>query len=200
MIWSYSQAKDGQLEVHLFDERERVAQIKRSANQMQSSMDNIKSFLGDQPNDGEVCGKFANLTNDMKIWSIQFSGGNADSSRKERSSDYRRVAPGFTELQLLTEITMNKGKSDFHAQMDCIYHVFEAVSHFATNWKHWRRCVGGWKTRMQLSVFGRSSLVYRSVVCLGSKSIHLSDRSDRNVDLTNLSLTSEHLPRSYWVK
>jgi hypothetical protein len=112
MIWSHSQAEDGQLEVHLFDERERVAQTKRSANQMQSSMDNIKSFLGEQPNDGEVYGKFANLTNDMKIWSIQFSGGNADSFRKERSSDYRRVAPGFTELQLLTEITMNKGKSD----------------------------------------------------------------------------------------
>jgi hypothetical protein len=103
-----SLAEVGQLKAALMDEQTRLAQTKRSADQMQSTMDNRESFLGQQSNDESMCGAFDRLMNDIKTWSTQFVGGTTDTFKKEKFLEYQRVAPRLTELQSFAKMTANK--------------------------------------------------------------------------------------------
>jgi hypothetical protein len=90
------------------DEQERVERTKRSANQMQSTMDNREFFLGAQAHDDEIRATFSKLMNDIKTWSTRFSGGNGDYFKEEMFPEYQRIAPLYTEPRHLENITMNK--------------------------------------------------------------------------------------------
>lgn len=104
----HARVRNGQLEAMLTDEKERVAQTKRSANQMQSAMDNRETFLGEQTADLEVCGTFDKLLKGIKTWSTSFVGGEGDLFKEAKLSEYQRVAPIVSELQPLVKMTTNK--------------------------------------------------------------------------------------------
>lgn len=95
----YLEDRNCYLEDALRIELGNVERVRRSANTMQSAMDNREAFLGVQENDDVVEANFVNLMSDIKDWSGRFGGGNAHSS-KERSSRIIRkfslIVPTFT--------------------------------------------------------------------------------------------------------
>ncbi|KAH7081491.1 hypothetical protein BKA63DRAFT_210163 [Paraphoma chrysanthemicola] len=89
-------------------EQARVEHTKRSANKMQTTMDNRELFLGDQAHDDNICGSFSGLMTAIKTWSQRFSGGKGDSFKEEEFADYQRVMPLCTVLRDLEGVTSQK--------------------------------------------------------------------------------------------
>jgi hypothetical protein len=113
-LLEHCKAENGRLQADLMNERARLERTMRSADQMQSAMDNRESFLGEQANDEEVCGMFDKLTNDIKTWSTNFSGGSANTLSESDFPDYQRVVPNYTEIGHLNKIlTVKKQKRLF---------------------------------------------------------------------------------------
>jgi hypothetical protein len=108
-LLDHCKAENGRLQADLIDERARLERTMRSADQMQSAMDNRESFLGEQANDEEVCGMFDKLMNDIKTWSTHFSGGGSANTLSESNfPDYQRVVPLHTEIGHLDKILVVK--------------------------------------------------------------------------------------------
>ncbi|KAF2624865.1 hypothetical protein BU25DRAFT_460707 [Macroventuria anomochaeta] len=73
-------------------------------------MDERETFLGEQASDEDVYGKFDKLMSEIRTWSSHFNGGNADSFKEDRFSEYQNIVPLYTELRDLDEITTKKRK------------------------------------------------------------------------------------------
>jgi nucleoside phosphorylase len=97
-----------ELQAALGREKEIVERTMQSANKMQSTMDNRELFLGEQANDDVVMAMFGKLMSDIKTWSTRFNAGDADAFSEERLQDYRRVAPQYTEVSQLGNISARK--------------------------------------------------------------------------------------------
>lgn len=99
------------LEDALRIEQDNVERVRRSANQMQSTMDNRESFLGDQENDNVVETTFLHLMTDIKNWSGRFGGGNAHSLKGEKLQDYQKVFPFCDDFHALENAVAHPKKS-----------------------------------------------------------------------------------------
>ncbi|KAF2034236.1 hypothetical protein EK21DRAFT_108275 [Setomelanomma holmii] len=89
-------------------EQARVEHTKRSANKMQTTMDNRELFLGDQAHDDDICSTFSGLMTAIKTWSQKFSGGKGNSFKEEDFSEYQRVTPLCSGLRDLEGVTSQK--------------------------------------------------------------------------------------------
>lgn len=81
-------------------EQGNVERARRSANTMQSRMDNRENFLGNQENDKSVENAFQDLMTDIRAWSGAFGGGsgNKHSLKPERLQEYQKVFPSCADL------------------------------------------------------------------------------------------------------
>lgn len=105
---AHYKAHNGQLQAALLDEQSRVERTKRSANQMQSSMDNREFFLGQQATDDDIRGDFSKLMNDIKTWSTRFTAGHTDTLAEAQFAEYQKICPLYSEPRHLTKVTVNK--------------------------------------------------------------------------------------------
>ena len=94
----------------LVREKERIAQMERSTNQLQLAMESREWFLGQQVNDDEVIADFDNLLNDIRTWSTSFGGDGASSFKQDAFSDYQKVVPMCRELHHLEIVATDKKK------------------------------------------------------------------------------------------
>lgn len=94
----------------LVREKERIAQMERSTNQLQLAMESREWFLGQQVNDDEVIADFDNLLNDIRTWSTSFGGDGASSFKQDTFSDYQKVVPMCRELHHLEIVATDKKK------------------------------------------------------------------------------------------
>ncbi|OAL49032.1 hypothetical protein IQ07DRAFT_681058 [Pyrenochaeta sp. DS3sAY3a] len=101
------------LRAELNQERDRVERAVRSADHMQSTMDNREYFLGEQASDDEVCTMFITLLNEIKNWSQAFSSGSSRTLQEERFQEYQRVTPMYSEFHDLENSTVNKKQKRF---------------------------------------------------------------------------------------
>jgi len=98
-----------ELSHNLAKEQERVDRTKRSANLLETAMDNKEVFLGTQArNDDEVRGKFGSILSSIKTWSNNFNAGSGHTFREDMLPEYQRVAPLCTKLQTLEQTVTDK--------------------------------------------------------------------------------------------
>jgi hypothetical protein len=107
------QEENRKLRADLNQERDRVERAVRSADHMQSTIDNREYFLGEQASDDDVCAMFITLMNEIKNWSQAFSNGNAKTLREEKFQDYQKVTPMYTEFCDLEDTTVHKKQKRF---------------------------------------------------------------------------------------
>ena len=101
------------LRANLEVERGRAERAVRSADLMQSSMDNREYFLGEQTSDDDVCTMFGTLMTDIMLWSQNFSHGDAKPLREDRFQDYQMITPMYTALGDLEDATAKKKQRRF---------------------------------------------------------------------------------------
>lgn len=107
------QEENRRLRADLNQERDRLERAVRSADHMQSTMDNREYFLGEQASDDSVCTMFLTLMNEIKNWSQAFSSGNASTLKQEQFPDYQKITPMYSAFQDLENVTMNKKQKRF---------------------------------------------------------------------------------------
>ncbi|KAJ4292501.1 hypothetical protein N0V90_009163 [Kalmusia sp. IMI 367209] len=97
------------LEADVGKAQDKVDRTKRSAHQMQTTLDNKELFLGPQSSDDEVKARFSALLTSIKTWSINFSGQGASKFALESLPAYQRVAPLSSQIEYLEKtITTSK--------------------------------------------------------------------------------------------
>lgn len=103
------QEENIRLRAKLDEERARVEQAVRSADHMQSAIDNREYFLGEQSSDDDICTMFLVLLNEIKNWSLPFSKSNPGTLREEKFRDFQKITPMYAVLCDL-EDTITNGK------------------------------------------------------------------------------------------
>lgn len=106
---AYNMSVIKQLQDDLAKEQDRVDRTKRSANLLETTMDNKEIFLGVQArNDDEVRGNFYSIISSIKTWSNNFNAGGGHSFREDMLPEYQRVAPLCTQLKYLERTVDDK--------------------------------------------------------------------------------------------
>jgi hypothetical protein len=107
------QEENRRLRDDLDDGKDRFERAVRSADHMQSTMDNREYFLREQASDDDVCTMFMTLMNEIKNWSQAFSHGSKRALREEMFKDYQKVTPMYTAFHNLEDSTANKKQKRF---------------------------------------------------------------------------------------
>lgn len=98
-----------QLQDDLRAEKDQVSRTKRSANLLETTMENKEIFLGAQArNDDEVRGKFKSIISSIKTWSNNFNAGVGHAFSEDMLLEYQRVAPLCTQMQYLEKVVDDK--------------------------------------------------------------------------------------------
>ncbi|KAH8690416.1 hypothetical protein GQ44DRAFT_765478 [Phaeosphaeriaceae sp. PMI808] len=110
------QSQVQELNDKLASAQDSVNRTKRSANQMQTTMDNKELFLGVQAHDDDIHTKFGSIVSSIKTLSSHFSAGSSHAFHEGMLREYQMVAPRISNISDLENLISNKRRKRLFAR------------------------------------------------------------------------------------
>ncbi|KAF2264556.1 hypothetical protein CC78DRAFT_544065 [Lojkania enalia] len=136
-LYKELQEENDKLKDELANAQHSIDRTKRSANQMQATMDNKELFLGVQAHDDDIRARFSSLLSSIKTWSSHFTAGNSHAFREDVLAEYQTVAPRISGLKDLENFVSNKRSKRYFTRGWAAYvmskTLFRTLDEFGVN-------------------------------------------------------------------